>query len=653
MNRAQDIVRNILSPSTWKRRVVFFCFDVISFAAALVLAFWIRFDFRIPNDLMRNWGVYLPIFLGVKVFLFVQFRLYDISWSHFSLRDLTTLVKASLIAELMLVGIVYASGFGLFKGFPRSVLVVDFIVGILLCSALRISKRITLEILHTNYTKGHLCRTLVVGAGNSGDQLMRDLYRRQPTQFFPIGFVDDDPVKRGLYIQGIPVLGSTEQLPQVVARHGIKSIIIAVPTADRSFHRRILSLARASGVQDVKIVSTINDLSNLIRVGIKDLREIDITDLIGRQAVSIDASQIRSFLKNKRVLVTGASGSIGSEIARQVCFYEPTSVALLDINESDLVALVEGLRANNNLPIGMCLGDVSDPQRMENIVSTFQPEVIFHAAAYKHVPVMEQFPEEAIRVNILGTYNMALFAARYKVRHFVLISTDKAVNPTSIMGASKRIAEYIVTAMGSVDASTFVAVRFGNVIGSRGSVLPIFVEQIRRGGPVTITHPEMKRYFMTLQESVALVVQAAAVGRHGDVFVLDMGEPLRIVDLARELITLNNLVPDKDIKIEFIGIRDGEKLYEELLTAEEGVDATTHNKIFRARIFVRHSRETIDMMIDQLRGMNGKVTKRDIVGFFRQYLPSFRPEQIVNRTNEENDLSISPIGDTEQRTDVA
>ncbi|HCA80583.1 MAG TPA: hypothetical protein DEP53_12710, partial [Bacteroidetes bacterium] len=303
-------------------------------------------------------------------------------------------------------------------------------------------------------------------------------------------------------------------------------------------------------MHDIKVVSAINDISNVLQVGIRDLRDIDITDLIGRQAVRINMLDINAYLRNKRILITGASGSIGSEICRQVCFYAPASVGILDNNESDLATLLVELQARYNVPLHMFLSDVSDRCRMESVFAAFRPDVVFHAAAYKHVPIMEQFPHEAARVNICGTYNIAHLAVEYRVKNFILISTDKAVNPTSVMGASKRIAEYIVTALGAESSSNFVTVRFGNVIGSRGSVVPIFIDQIKRGGPVTITHPDMQRYFMTIQESVALVLQAAAKGTQGDVFVLDMGEPLKIVDIARDLITMNDLVPDKDIRIE-------------------------------------------------------------------------------------------------------
>lgn len=633
-------IAEFLYPSIWKRRLGYLLFDLSSFAASLVFSIWVRFDFHIPVDYGSHLHWYLAIFLVVKVAFIGAFKLYEVSWRDFSLRDLTNLVKAIVLAELVLSGIVFYSDLGIFEGFPRRVLLMDWLAGLILCSGFRVSQRVFFEVIASNHNNAaHLKRTIIVGAGYSGEQLLRDVYRKIPRPFLPIGLVDDDPGKRSLYIQGVPVLGKIDDLPLLIREENAQSVIVAVPSADRLFHRRIHGLARVAGVHDIKVVSAINDISNVIQVGIRDLREIDITDLIGRQAVRINTLDINAYLRGKKILITGASGSIGSEIARQACFYAPASVGILDINESDLATLLIELNAGYNLPIQMFLGDVSDRLRMQSVFEAFRPEVVFHAAAYKHVPVMEQFPHEAVRVNICGTYNVAHLAVEFGVKDFVLISTDKAVNPTSIMGASKRIAEYIVTALGSEKSSHFVTVRFGNVIGSRGSVVPIFLDQIKRGGPVTITHPDMRRYFMTIQESVALVLQAAARGAQGDVFVLDMGEPLRIVDIARDLIVMNNLVPDKDVRIEYVGLREGEKLFEELLTAEEGVDATEHEKIFRARIVKNHTPETIDLLMSRLTELNGYASKSGLVEFFQKHIPTYTPSEIHDGRNARGDAT--------------
>ena len=625
---ARKRVADFLYPSIWKRRLGYVLFDLASFAASLLLSFWLRFEFNIPADYGLHLYWYLAIFLLVKIAFIAVFKLYEVSWRDFSLRDLTNLVKAISLAQLVLTGIVFYSNMDMFIGFPRKVLLVDWFSGLMLAAGFRVSKRVFFEVIAVNHNGGeHLKRTIIVGAGYSGEQLLRDVSRKLPRPFLPIGLVDDDPGKRALYIQGFPVLGKIDDLPILIREKNVQSVIVAVSSADRQFHRRIHALARQGGVHDIKVVSAINDISNVLQVGIRDLRDIDITDLIGRQAVRINMLDINAYLRNKRILITGASGSIGSEICRQVCFYAPASVGILDNNESDLATLLVELQARYNVPLHMFLSDVSDRCRMESVFAALRPDVVFHAAAYKHVPIMEQFPHEAARVNICGTYNIAHLAVEYRVKNFILISTDKAVNPTSVMGASKRIAEYIVTALGAESSSNFVTVRFGNVIGSRGSVVPIFIDQIKRGGPVTITHPDMQRYFMTIQESVALVLQAAAKGTQGDVFVLDMGEPLKVVDIARDLITMNDLVPDKDIRIEYVGIREGEKLFEELLSAEEGVDATAHEKIFRARITRQHTPQTIDSLISDLEKLNGTATKLELIEFFRKHVPTYSPSE--------------------------
>ena len=634
LSRSMSFVRLLWHPTAWTRRLGFLLFDASSFAASIVLAIWVRFEFEIPYELGRYLGWYLAIFLSVKIAMLAVFKMYEVSWRNFSLLDLTNLVKASLLAQLILIFIVFLLGLDIFHGFPRRVLLWDWLAGLTISAGFRISRRVFYEVLSVDGRDGNgLSRALIVGAGNSGEQLIRDINRKTFRPFHPVGFVDDDPLKESLYIHGIPVLGTLEEVPNIIESKNIETLVVAVPSADRTFHRRIFRIAKEAGIVDVRVVSAVNDLSNIIQVGIKDLRDIDITDIIGRQAVRINTLDITAFIRNKRVLITGASGSIGSEIARQVCSYAPSGIVLLDINESDLVMLHSELKAKSDVPTQIFLGDISDLKRMQQIFSKFQPEVVFHAAAYKHVPVMELFPNEAVRVNILGTYNLVKLAIQHRAKHFVMISTDKAVNPASIMGASKRLAEYVVTALGAGTSTEFVTVRFGNVIGSRGSAFPVFVEQIKRGGPVTITHPDMKRYFMTIQEAVALVLQAAARGSGGEVFVLDMGEPLRIVDIVNDLIEMNGLVPGKDIQIEYTGIREGEKLFEELLTAEEGVDSTEHEKIFRARLYARYKRETIETVIERLQEMNGTASKHDLIAFFKDVLPTFNPSDANGASN--------------------
>ncbi|MBZ0199091.1 MAG: polysaccharide biosynthesis protein, partial [Ignavibacteriaceae bacterium] len=528
------------------------------------------------------------------------------------------------ISSAIIFIIIYGFGFKVFDGFPRSVILIDLVLSFLLSAGFKISKRFYLEIMRQSIGRSDLKKTLIIGAGSSGEQVLRDINRSETRKFLPVGFIDDDPLKLNLYMQGIKVIGTTEELAEIIKQYKVESIIISVLTADRLFHRKILNLARVAGITDIKVIKTINDISNNVKVKVDDIRDIEVSDLIGRQAVSINTIIIGGYIRNKRILVTGAAGSIGSEISRQVLNYKPEEIAIIDINESDLADLE--LELGNHFDkkkIKMYLCDVSDTQKVNKVFSDFKPDVVFHAAAYKHVPIMEKFPEEAVRVNIIGTHNLAIAAIKYKVSNFVLISTDKAVNPSSVMGVTKRIAEHVVTGEGIESDSNFVAVRFGNVIGSRGSALPIFLNQLKNGGPITITHPDMKRYFMTIPEAVALVLQAAATGNNGDIFVLDMGEPVKIIDLVRDLILLHHLIPDKDIKIEYTGIREGEKLYEEVLTAEEGVLSTSHDKIFKAKMFCTFNQSSIAEMINTFKNLNGHTSKEDLLTLFQTFVPTF------------------------------
>lgn len=626
----------LFSKSYFKRKVIFLLFDIIAFSSSLVLSLEIRSEFNAALNLSENLYYFIAIFLVVKLIVFYTFRLYDISWRFVSLQDLANIGKAILLSNGILFIVIYGFNLPIFYGFPRSVLLVDLILSFVLSSAFKISKRMYLEVMRPRIGISDLKRTLIIGAGSSGEQILRDINRSDTRQFYPIGFIDDEPLKQNLYLQGLRVLGTTSELPEIIKRFSVDSILISVLTADRKFHRKILNIAREGGVQDVKVISTINDISDSVKVKMQDVRDIDVSDLIGRQAISINTKIIGNYLNNKKVLVTGAAGSIGAEISKQVIYYGPDEIAIVDINESDLADLDVNLKQIlGNGKVKMYLCDISDKGKVDKIFQSFRPDVVFHAAAYKHVPVMEKFPEEAVRVNIVGTYNLADATRKFNVSNFVLISTDKAVNPTSIMGVSKRIAEHIVTGTGRTGSCNFVAVRFGNVIGSRGSVLPIFLNQLKNGGPITVTHPEMKRYFMTIPEAVALVLQAAATGKNGDVFVLDMGDPIKIIDLVNDLILLHNLIPNKDVKIEYTGIREGEKLFEEVLTAEEGVIPTSHEKIYKARMVCTHNQDSINTMINEFKSLNGQTTKDDWKVLFKYYVPTFKPTDFINNPNKE------------------
>jgi FlaA1/EpsC-like NDP-sugar epimerase len=425
-------------------------------------------------------------------------------------------------------------------------------------------------------------RTLIVGAGNAGILVLHEIRKSNDSPLNPIAFIDDDLDKLNMMILGIPVVGTKEDIHSIVKQYSIEMIIIAMPSAQKTEITKIVNICNENNV-DVRILPRINDIING-RITLNMLREVKIEDLLDRPAIELDLHGIAEYVTNKTVLVTGAGGSIGSEICRQISSFQPEKLLLIGHGENSLYLIENELKKSfPHLKFEAIIADIQDRQRIENIFETYSPNIIFHAAAHKHVPLMEFNPTEAIKNNIFGTKNVAECAHKYQAEQFVFISTDKAVNPTSVMGVTKRVAELIIQSLNLISNTNFVAVRFGNVLGSRGSVIPLFKQQIKEGGPVTVTHPEMTRYFMTIPEAVQLVIQAGAFAKGGEIFILDMGKPVKIADLARNLIILSGLTPDKDIMIEYTGIRPGEKLYEELLTSEEGSMASKHQLIFVAK----------------------------------------------------------------------
>jgi FlaA1/EpsC-like NDP-sugar epimerase len=467
-------------------------------------------------------------------------------------------------------------------------------------------------------------KTIILGAGNTGEMLVRDMARNNFNEFYPIGFLDDDKTKVGAYIHGVKVINSTDKLSDTILKYNADAVIIAIPSLNHKILKNVYDSAKKLNIDTVKIVPRIYNFDKP-DMNLKGLEDISIEDLIGRQSVIIDYKVIKDFLNNKSVLVTGAGGSIGAEIVNQVCAFNPAMVILFDIDETELHNL--GLKLNRLFPhmigqIHYVTGDVRDEMRLKEVFDSYRPQIVFHAAAYKHVPMMEYNPKEAVKVNIFGTYNLAKTAMEYGVEKFIMISTDKAVRPTSIMGATKRVAEYVCKAFNNGEwrmangeqgglrhspthplthSTRFISVRFGNVLGSRGSVLPLFLDQLKHGGPLTVTHKDMKRYFMTIPEAVSLVLQASTMGEGGEVFVLDMGEPVNITDVAEELIRIHGLEPYKDIDIEFTGLRPGEKLFEEILTAEEGTVASKHEKVFVARNSEKYSMGEIEGILEEFR----------------------------------------------------
>jgi len=506
----------------------------------------------------------------------------------------------------------------------EGVLMLDLFTTIMLLSGVRMVVRLYHEEFFSEH-RGIVRRFLIVGAGNAGEALLREMIRRRDSQYEVVGFVDDDPAKRDTEINGIPVLGTVDDLASICKKRSIDEIAVAIPSASRTQLRRVVQVCQGAKIRFSTVPSLMDIAAGKLQVS--QMRDVDINDLLGREVVNLDMEQIHVFLKDKVILVTGAGGSIGSEMCRQVCAFEPRKLLLLEQAENPLFFIERELRESfPAVPLESIIADITDRVRMEQLFNCYRPQVVIHAAAHKHVPLMEQNPGEAIKNNIIGTRTVADTADAFGAECFVMISTDKAVNPTSIMGSSKRVAEMYIQDLNKTSKTHFVTVRFGNVLGSNGSVVPIFKQQIAAGGPVTVTHPEMRRYFMTIPEASQLVLQAAAMGQGGEIFVLDMGEPVKIVDLARELITLSGFRPGEDIEIEFTGLRPGEKLFEELSIEGENMVATRHPKIAVWENIPR-DRETLRIGIERLLKVAHSQDRSQIIPILKELVPNFIGQQ--------------------------
>lgn len=565
------------------RRVLLLSLDVVMAVFAVFLAFGIRFAFEgrpIPPEYFETYLRALPILIPIRALLYYAFGLYSQVWAHASVRELLRIIYAVSADTVVAIIVIYTLPQ---TGFPRSVFILGWFLKISALGVTRLALRLRREwYASTSHVGTANSRVLIVGAGDAGAMLAREYAKHPELGCTVIGFLDDDPHKQGYHVSGRPVLGTREHLRTVVEKQQITDIIIAMPSVKGTVVREVIQTGRELGLR-LKTLPGIFELVNGA-VAVSQVRDVQIEDILGREEVKVDLEAVAAYLAGETVLVTGAGGSIGSELCRQVARFGPKQLVLLGHGENSIYEINLELRQKYpDLQIAPVIADVQDEMRIRGIFAKFRPGVVFHAAAHKHVPLMEQNPEEAIKNNVFGTLHVARAADFYKAKRFVLISSDKAVNPTSVMGATKRAAEYVVQALARTSRTVFVAVRFGNVLGSRGSVIPLFKKQIAAGGPVTVTDPRMVRYFMTIPEAVQLVIQAASMGNGGEIFVLDMGKPVHIVDLARDLIRLSGFEPDVDIPIVFAGVREGEKLYEELLTAEEGTVATKHQRIYVAR----------------------------------------------------------------------
>ena len=626
--RRLKIFEKILQRTSKTRIVFFIVSDIIFISFSVWLAFLLRFEGKIPAEHILNLQGLFALALIFSLPIFYFFKLYSFSWAYVSTQELVSLFKATALSFLLSgATLLIFRDFHQFSGFPRSILFVTYFLIFFFCGGIRFAKRIYLQIFQGQVGVEKEI-TLIVGAGDAGEQILRSIQASGNSSYLPVGFVDDSPAKRGVIIHNLKVLGKISEIPKIAKEHQIEEMIIALPSAGSKAIRGAVEMGRKAGLKKVKIIPSITELING-EVSIGKIKEVEIEDLLGREPVSLDTRAIENFIQNKVVLITGAAGSIGSELCRQVAKFRPSQLLLLDQDETGIFNISEELKNRfPRLKISPLVADIQDEEKINQIFNNYHPNVIFHAAAYKHVPLMELHPDEAMKNNILGTKIVAESAIKYGVEKFIFVSTDKAVNPTSVMGATKRVGEMICQNLNQKNSTKFISVRFGNVLDSRGSVIPIFREQIKKGGPVEVTHPEMKRYFMMTSEACLLVMEAGAMGRGGEVFVLDMGEPVKILDLAKEMIRLSGFEPDKDIPIVFTGVRPGEKLFEEILTAEEGTIATQNQKIFMAKLS-KADEEKLNQVLENLREAVKKSNREEIVNILKQLIPSYQPDDTI------------------------
>jgi FlaA1/EpsC-like NDP-sugar epimerase len=582
--------------------------------------------------LVNKYPLMLFFFILIKLPAFGLFGQYRGWWRYVGISDLMGILRASLVSTLVIVSLWSALVLAPTQvrqtmenvtNVGQGIFMADLFMTVLVLSGLRMIVRLYHEEFHT-VESGRLKRFLIVGAGNAGEALLREIHRMPVAQYDVVGFIDDDPAKQRTNIHGIPILGAVEQLPEICKQRNIDEIAVAIPSASHHQLRRVIQVCEGTKSR-FRTVPSVTDIASG-RFRVSQIRDVDISDLLGREVIQLDLDLIEAFIRDKTVLVTGAGGSIGSEMCRQVGKFSPKMLLLIEQAENPLFYVERQLQKQfPNLSTRATICNITDRTRVQEIFEKYRPDVVIHAAAHKHVPLMELNPGEALKNNILGTRIVADAADNYAAANFVMISTDKAVNPTSIMGSSKRIAEMYIQDLDRTSKTQFVTVRFGNVLGSEGSVVPIFKRQIAEGGPVTVTHPEMKRYFMVIPEAVQLVLQAATMGKGGEIFVLDMGEPVRIMDLARELITLSGFRPGEEIEMVFTGPRPGEKLFEELSIAGEDMQPTRHPKIVVWNN-IPADRDTLRTNINDLLEIAKTQDHSRVVEKLKELIPEYRGE---------------------------
>jgi FlaA1/EpsC-like NDP-sugar epimerase len=600
---------------------MFFFLDTALIAASLYVSYALRFDFQIPaSDISRLYQG-LVIVLIAKPLIFIASGMYRTIWRYTSIREAYEIFKAVSCASLM-AAMLHLTLHGPLA-MPNSIYILDWFFLFAMVTGGRLIFRVYKEIINARTQPGSK-RTLIIGAGEAGNLLLKEIRMEQNSPYNVVGFIDDDPDKRNLHLSGVTVIGGTNRLRALIKHHRIEEVIFAIPSEDGSLMRQVLISCKQAQVR-FSALPGINDIIGR-KPTVSQIKTIDIEDLLGRKPVALDQTAIRNYLTGRRVLVTGAAGSIGSEICRQVARFNPAKLVLLDNAETPLFYIEKELTAAfPDLSITPIIGDVKNKTRIEAVFSEFSPEVVFHAAAYKHVAMMEFNPSEAVLNNVMGSRIVADAAHAFNVSNFVMVSSDKAVNPTNVMGATKRSAEIYVQALAGKSSTKFTTVRFGNVLGSSGSVIPIFKEQIQNGGPVTVTHKDVVRYFMTISEASQLVLQAGCIGKGGEIFVLDMGKPVRILSLAEELIMLSGFVPYKEIEIKFTGLKPGEKLYEELLIAGEGIKPTAHEMI-RVMAPVETDLKLVDEELNTLFVFARASEINELIKSLKTIVPEFIPD---------------------------
>ena len=595
--------------------------DVITIIGVALISLLIRFDGYITSHYLHQMIDALPIMVISYIVMLLSMHLYTRIWRYAGMREMV----AVLIATTLGAGLFYTGMYVFDKSLPRSIYLISWILS---TGVIGIG-RMVLHYIAMQYggkqsTDADMVNTLIIGAGDAGATIAREIERYHKRSRKVIGFIDDDESKFNRLMGGVRILGNRHDIPSIVKENKVKEIIIAMPSVTRNEIRNIMEICSPLKCK----VNTLPGMYQLLddEVLVSHLHPVSIEDLLERDEVRLDMDIVEHYIRDKVVLVTGAGGSIGSEICRQIMRVGPKQLLLLGHGENSIYLINQELKnIYKDGPIIPIIADIRDKQQLDQIFTQYNPQVVFHAAAHKHVPLMEIQPMAAVLNNIYGTRNVADVAGRHGVERFVMISTDKAVNPTSVMGATKRVAEKVIISMNDTYDTKYITVRFGNVLGSRGSVIPLFKKQIEAGGPVTVTDPEMTRYFMTIPEASQLVLQAGAMGKGGEVFLLDMGEPVKIIDLARNMIRLSGLEPDKDIYIKITGLRPGEKKYEELLTSEEGTNRTNHTKIFEAPL------DTVDRdwLIDKIATFDSCETDMDVIGVLQDIIPTYTPNHNI------------------------